>query len=107
MKISIKPVPFCLLLLLAATSALAQSLDELRQSGALGERFDGYVEALDASAQASANAINGKRRNIYQQRASEQGVSVEQIGRVYATEILEDAPPGTRFRQANGVITTK
>ncbi|MCH7544269.1 MAG: DUF1318 domain-containing protein, partial [Proteobacteria bacterium] len=40
---------------LASTPAEAQSLDQLRASGAVGERFDGYAEAMGgASGQARA-----------------------------------------------------
>jgi uncharacterized protein YdbL (DUF1318 family) len=93
--------------LIAAGPLAAQSLDSLRASGAVGERFDGYAEARDSSAAALVKTVNAKRRQIYEQRAKAQGVSADQVGRVYAKEILEDAPGGTYFHQENGAWVKK
>jgi uncharacterized protein YdbL (DUF1318 family) len=82
--------------------ASAQSLDALRASGAVGERFDGYLQARNSSAQAFVNQVNAKRRQIYQQRAKAQNVPANQVGMVYAQQILKDAPKGTWFLQPNG-----
>ncbi|MFQ5774422.1 MAG: YdbL family protein [Kiloniellaceae bacterium] len=87
---------------LAAAPAAAQSLDALRASGAVGERFDGYAVARDASAAAVVNQINAKRKQVYTQRAASQGVPVDQVGRVYAQQILQKAPPGTYFQKPDG-----
>lgn len=96
-----------LALVLAAGAAstvpvAAQSLDALRASGAVGERFDGYLVARDASAKGVVSQVNAKRRQIYEQRAAAQGVPVDQVGRVYAQEILQKAPPGTWFQKPDG-----
>jgi hypothetical protein len=81
----------------AAGPALAQDLDSLRASGAVGERFDGYAEARDGSLSGYVQQVNAQRKQIYQQRAAEQGVSADQVGRVYAKEIMAKAPKGTYF----------
>lgn len=90
-----------------AAPTLGQSLDEMRVSGALGERFDGFAQALEPSAQPEVEKINAKRKTIYQTRASEEGVSADQIGRVYAAQIFKKAPSGTRFLQEDGKWITK
>ena len=82
---------------LGGAPALAQDLNALRASGAVGERFDGYAQARDASATDAVRSINAKRQQIYKQRAAEQGVSPDQVGRVYAKQIMQDAPAGTYF----------
>jgi uncharacterized protein YdbL (DUF1318 family) len=92
---------------LSAPSVLAQSLDELRASGAVGERYDGYAQALQSSAAGVVEQVNAKRRQIYSQRASQEGVSADQIGRVYAQQIFAKAPRGTKFLQENGSWITK
>ena len=86
----------------AQVPALAQDLDALRASGAVGERFDGYLVARDGSAQGFVDQVNAKRRQIYQQRAASQGVGADQVGMVYAKEILGDAPAGTWFQKPDG-----
>ena len=94
-----------LLLAFNAPAATAQSLDALRASGAIGERYDGYVEVRDsgaAGAQSVANEINAKRRSLYEQRAASQGVKPEDVGRVYANQIKQKAPGGTWFLDENG-----
>jgi uncharacterized protein YdbL (DUF1318 family) len=90
-----------------AAPAAAQSLDELRASGAIGERFDGLVEARDAGAAAAVKDINAKRQEIYAQRAAAQGVPADQVGRVYAQEIMQKAPGGTWFLSPDNTWTQK
>ncbi len=81
--------------------ALAASLEELRASGAIGESSTGYVVARDSSARSQADTINAQRREIYQQKAAAQGVSVDQVGKVYAQELFKTLPGGT-WIQVNG-----
>ena len=75
----------------------AQSLNDLRASGAIGERYDGYVEARDPSARSFANQVNAKRRQEYESVAAKQGVSPDQVGRVFAGKIMSRVPRGTWF----------
>lgn len=86
----------------AAPPVVAQSLDQLRVSGAIGERYDGFAEARDPSVAGQVAQINNKRREIYQERAQAQGTTVDQVGRVYAQQILQQAPPGTWFLRPDG-----
>ena len=48
-----------------------------------------------------------KRRSIYERRAAEQSVPVDQVGGVYAKEIMGKAPGGTWFLDASGNWTQK
>ena len=96
-----------LVLGLSGPPVLAQSLDQLRASGAVGERYDGYAEALQSGAAGVVQQVNAKRRQIYQQTADKEGTSVDQIGRVYARQIFAKAPPGTKFLRENGSWVTK
>lgn len=95
-----------LALSVAAGAAQAQSLDELRASGVVGERYDGYVVLRDTGASEKVKAlveeVNAKRRGIYEKRAAEQGVPVGQVGRVYAQQIFEQAGEGTWFLDEAG-----
>ncbi|WP_455372109.1 YdbL family protein [Limibacillus halophilus] len=85
-----------------ALPAFADQLDDLRKSGAVGERYDGLLVARDGSAGNFVKEVNAKRSSIYQQKATQQGVSVEAVGKVYAVEIFKKAPAGTYFQQENG-----
>ena len=96
---------------LGALPAAAQSLNKLRSSGVVGERYDGLAVVRDASTSSKVRAtvaeVNAKRRRIYAKRAAEQGVPADQVGRVYAQEIFRKAPPGTWFLGEDGRWTKK
>lgn len=104
-----RSISLCLTILavlaaLGGAPAAAASLDELRQSGAVGERYDGYVVVRSGAAGAAdvAAQVNAKRRRIYETRAKEQGISTTQVGVVYAPKIFSGAPAGTWFQAADG-----
>ncbi|MDH3231818.1 MAG: YdbL family protein [Alphaproteobacteria bacterium] len=96
---------------LGALPAAAASLDELRSAGVVGERYDGLAVVRDTGASAQIRAqvdeVNAQRRQIYAKRASEQGVPADQVGRVYAQEIVRNAPRGTWFLGEDGNWTKK
>ena len=93
-----------LLFALLAPPADAASLNQLRQQGVLAERYDGYVVVRRNAGGAAQTAaqINAKRRQLYATRARQQRTSVDQVGRVYAKQILGKAPRGTWFLRENG-----
>jgi uncharacterized protein YdbL (DUF1318 family) len=96
---------------LGALPAAAQTLDQLRSSGAVGERYDGLAVLRDTGASAKVRAmvadVNAQRQKIYAKRAAEQGVPADQVGRVYAKEIFQKAPKGTWFLGEDGRWTKK
>jgi uncharacterized protein YdbL (DUF1318 family) len=103
-----------LLLLAAALHPAAAddtALNDLRARGVVAERYDGYVMVRDpsggAAAQAVVDRVNAERRAIYEARAKEQGVSADQVGQVYAGQIIQKAPPGTWFLAVDGSWTRK
>lgn len=89
-------------LLAVGVTAWAGSLQDLRASGALGESASGYAVARDPSASAEVASINEKRKALYAEKASAQGVSIEQVGKVYAKEIFENVPAGTWLQNEQG-----
>ena len=84
----------------------APSLDDLRASGAVGERYDGYAvlraQGADTALRSLVDSVNAKRRGIYEERAKKQGVPPQEVGKVYALEIAAKAPPGTWLLGENG-----
>lgn len=89
-------------LLASGVTAWAGSLQDLRASGALGESASGYTVARDPSATAEVASINEKRKAVYAEKAAAQGVSIEQVGKVYAKEIFEKVPAGTWLQNEQG-----
>ena len=92
---------------LAGKAAFAQSLDALRASGKVGERFDGYAQALSDDAAAAVKKVNGQRRQIYKKKAGEEGVTPDQVGMVYAKQIYKKLPAGAKFLTKEGKWITK
>lgn len=92
----------CFLASLLSMPAQAGALDDLRASGAIGERFDGLVEARDPSASGTADTVNAKRRAVYAEKAAAQGVEPSQVGQVYAAEIFKTLPPGSWVMRQGG-----
>ncbi len=84
------------------SDASAQSLNDLRLSGQVGEGFDGYARARDNSVKSVVDGVNQKRRAIYQERAQQQGIPADQVGQVYAEKIKAKAPAGTWLLSPNG-----
>ena len=97
------------LLCLSAAHA-GERLDDLRASGAVGERYDGTAAVRvqgDASIGALVDSVNAKRRAIYEERAKKQGVPAQEVGKVYAQEIAGRAPRGTWLLGEDGKWTQK
>jgi uncharacterized protein YdbL (DUF1318 family) len=98
-----------LLLCALPMTAIAQSqsrlLDAPRAQGIVGERYDGYAVVRGAAPPdvvALVNSVNAERRAIYAQRAAAQRAPVEEVGKVYAAEIMKSAPTGTWFLAESG-----
>ena len=89
-------------LLAGGITVWAGSLGDLRASGALGESASGYVVARDPSATAEVASINKKRKAVYAEKAAAQGVSIDQVGKVYAKEIFKKVPAGTWIQNQQG-----
>ncbi len=82
--------------------AMAQSLKSELQNGNVGERWDGFVQARNNSAQGLVNNVNGKRKKLYEKRARELGQSPQVVGQVFAKELYDRARSGTWFLNQNG-----
>ncbi len=99
-----------LIAVFGAVPAMAADLDALRASGVIAERYDGFVEIREsgsAEARRVVEEVNAKRREIYKERAEAQDVPVDQVGRVYAKQILERVSEGVWFRTPDGEYVQK
>lgn len=95
---------FALTAMIGAGPVRAASLDELRASGAVAERHDGYTVIRNnvPGAAALVAQVNAQRRDIYQKRAAQQNTTVGAVGAVYAAQIFANAPAGTWFLSSDG-----
>ncbi len=90
----------------APAQAQNRTLDGPRAAGTVGERFDGFAVVRDKSQAATltplVDSVNAERQKVYAQRAAGEKVPVDQIGKIYAEQILGAAPTGTWFLKASG-----
>ena len=88
--------------------AWADDLDDLRASGVIAERYDGFVMLKDGSGpQGVVDRVNAERKAIYAERAKQQNVTADAVGQVYAAQIMSAAPSGTWFLAADGSFARK
>lgn len=94
------------LAMMFAAPAMADSLDQARAAGLVGERPDGYVAPVSGSAPADImsliQSVNSQRMQKYQQIAAEKGVPVEQVAALTAEKIIAKLKPGWYYMNASG-----
>ncbi|MBT7614546.1 MAG: YdbL family protein [Rhodospirillaceae bacterium] len=86
--------------------AAAQSLDEARSQGYLGERPDGYVAKHDPASPGWVDGlmvdINEQRRAKYSELAVNNGTPLEAVEIVAGEKIIENLAPGSYYMDAAG-----
>ena len=97
-------------LLLTAAPAFADALDDARAAGYLGERTDGFVQAMSGapgSAKALAQDINAKRKAYYDQIAAKSGTTADKVGMLAGAKTIAKVPNGTYVQDAGGAWRRK
>lgn len=90
------------------TPAIAadMTLQEARQQGILGERYDGTVAPVNPPVKPSiremVERINKGRARIYKQTARKQGTDLEKVKRVAGQKIINALPPGSYYLTPSG-----
>ncbi len=92
--------------LLFVPAAFAQSLDEAKASGLIGEKRDGYIGLVQSSAPQAVvqliEDVNRQRRERYQQIARENGINVDQVAQLAYARAVEATKSGHYVEDANG-----
>ncbi len=96
-----------LLLVLLSFPAMAMDLQGARAQGLVGEKLDGYVQAIDGSAQALADEVNGKRKAEYARISAENGQPVSVVAKIAAEQIIANLPSGAKYQGVDGSWKTK
>lgn len=90
----------------AAAPALAQSVDQAKTAGQIGEQPDGYLGIVDASTPPAvrqmADEINLKRREEYRAIASKNGTNLQAVEALSGKMLVERAPRGQYVRLPDG-----
>jgi uncharacterized protein len=98
-------------MLLVAQVSFALTLQEAKNEGIVGELRNGYVGLVVESAPSEVVAlvrdINNQRRELYQQIARENGISVEQVAALAFEKAVEATPAGQYLQNASGAWIRK
>lgn len=112
------PRRVALSLLLAAPFAfagslpvLADSVDEAKAAGLVGEKPDGYLGAVSPNPPPNIAKLvadtNAKRRQAYADIAAQNGTTVEAVAAIAAQKLYAKAAPGTYLMGADGTWQRK
>ena len=90
-----------------AGSAAAQTaaVDAARASGAIGERYDGYVGitgGVSGAARSEVATITIQRRSLYSRLAATKGVSPQDVGITAGCQLLARVGIGESYLWADG-----
>ena len=99
----------CMLLLVPMSFAL--TLQEAKNEGLVGEQRNGYVglvmESAPAGVMALARDVNNQRRELYQQIARQNNLTVEQVAALAFEKAVEATPAGQYLHDASGAWVKK
>jgi len=94
----------CMLLLVPLSFAL--TLQEAKNDGLVGEQRNGYVGLVTDSAPAEVTAlvrdVNNQRRELYQQIARQNNLTVEQVAALAFEKAVEATLAGQYLQNAAG-----
>ena len=98
-------------MLLAAQFSFALTLQEAKNDGVVGELRNGYVglvvESAPADVVALVREINNQRRELYQQIARENGISIEQVAALAFEKAVQATPAGQYLQNASSAWVRK
>jgi uncharacterized protein YdbL (DUF1318 family) len=93
-------------LLLLASLATAQTLDQGKAAGLIGEKNDGYIGLVQADAPQAlielVREVNRQRRERYQQIARDNGISIDAVAQLAYARAVEATRSGHIVEDADG-----
>ncbi len=99
-------IAMVLMLCLSALPAAAQSLDQAKAAGQVGERIDGYVGVVEANAPGNirklVDQVNAERKAKYAEIAKDRGTSVDAVAQIAGQKLIERTAKGGYVMGANG-----
>ena len=84
------------------STAFALSLQQAKQQGLVGEQPNGYLAAVQPSAEVTAlvNQINSERRKRYQSIAKKNGTALQSVEQLAGRAAIQKTAPGQYYRDA-------
>lgn len=94
----------------SAQSSLADEYRNAKNSGLVGEKVDGYIEAVSqpsASIAALVSAINIKRKDVYFKVAEQTGSRPDEAALAGGCTNINNTKPGEYYQAPNGSWTQR
>ena len=94
------------LLMVAPAVAQTPAVNSARASGAVGERYDGYLGVaapVSGAVRSQVATINIKRRSLYSNLAARKGASPQDVGVTAGCQLLARVGVGEAYMWADGV----
>jgi len=94
------------LFLTVPAAAQTPAVDSARASGAIGERYDGYLGVAAPVSQAvrgQVGSINIQRRKLYSNLAASKGASPQDVGVTAGCQLLARVGVGQSYMLADGI----
>ena len=111
MKHTISKALLLLCCTLMISAGFALTLQEAKTEGLVGELRNGFVglvvESAPAEVVAMVTDVNQQRRELYQQIARQNGISVEQVAALAFEKAVEATPSGQYLQDASGAWVRK
>jgi uncharacterized protein YdbL (DUF1318 family) len=89
----------------------AGEIDDAKRAGLVGERFDGYLGAVEAqpseATQRLVTTINTQRREKYREIAANNGIALDQVERLSGQKLIQRAAAGHFVMLPDGGWTRK
>ena len=106
MKNAISKTLLVACMMLSVPMSFALTLQEAKNEGLIGEQRDGYIGLVMGSAPADVMAlardVNNQRRELYQQIARQNSLSLEQVTALAYEKAIEATPVGQYLQNAAG-----
>jgi uncharacterized protein YdbL (DUF1318 family) len=96
---------FAALVISGAALAQTPAVNAARQSGAVGERYDGYLGfagSPSAALRSQVDAVNIRRRSLYSNLATSRGVSPREVGITAGCQLLQRVQAGEAYMLSDG-----
>ena len=97
---------FAILIAMISPLALAQSLEEAKANGIIGEKSDGYIGFVQDNASpelvALVNDVNRQRRARYAEIAQQNNISINEVAQLAYLRAVEATRPGHYIEDAEG-----
>ena len=89
----------------APAAAQTPAVDAARATGAIGERYDGYLgvaSTVSSAVRSQVARVNIQRRSLYSSLAARKGVSPQDVGITAGCQLLARVAVGQAYMWADG-----